>query len=184
MSTTKRTAIVFTVSVCAALGLFTGTAAAKTVPDGKYVKSVCAGIHKAKNAFGKTVDGYNALESTDPAAFQTQAAALVDGLIATIKKSEAKLKKLSPEDGGKKVTKVFGAYLKAFITKLSDAVTTFRAADPNGAAFQGDVTQLQAAFNIVEVGVEDPFGKVKDQGLLQAFHDEKSCSDIVTVFGG
>ena len=74
--------------------------------------------------------------------------------------------------------------MKAFITKLTDAVTAFRAADPNGVAFQGDVTQLQVAFNIVEVGVEDPFGKVKEQGLLQAFHDEKSCSDIVTVFGG
>ena len=179
-----RRATVVTVSACVAFGALAGTAAAKTVPDAKYVKSVCSGIHKAKNAFGKTVDSYNALESTDPAAFQTQAAALVDGLITTIKKSEAKLKKLSPEDGGKKVTKVFDAYLKAFITKLSDAVAAFRAADPQGVAFQGDVTQLQVAFNIVEVGVEDPFGKVKDQGLLQAFHDEKSCSDIVTVFGG
>jgi hypothetical protein len=177
-------ASVVAVSVCVAFGALAGTAAAKTVPDGKYVKSVCSGIHKVKNAFGKTVDSYNALESTDPVAFQTKASALVDTLLATIKKSEAKLKKLAPADGGKKVTKLFDNYLKAFITKLTDAVTAFRAADPNGVAFQGDVTQLQVAFNIVEVGVEDPFGKVKEQGLLKAFHDEKSCSDIVTVFGG
>lgn len=179
-----RRATVVAVSACVAFGALAGTASAKTVPDGKYVKSVCSGIHKVKDAFGKTVDDYNALEATDPVAFQTQASALVDGLVTTIKKADAKLKKLSPDDGGKKVTKLFDAYLKAFITKLTDAVTTFRAADPNGVAFQGDVTQLQVAFNIVEVGVADPFGKIKDQGLLQAFHDQKSCSDIVTVFGG
>jgi hypothetical protein len=179
----RRTTVV-TVSALLAFGALAGTAAAKTVSDGKYVKSVCGGIHKVKNAFGKTVDAYNALETTDPVAFQTQAAGLVDNLVATIKKSEAKLKKVSPTDGGKKVTKLFDAYLKAFVTKLTDAVTTFRKADPNGVAFQGDVTQLQVAFNIVEVGVEDPFSKIKDNDLLRAFHDEKSCSDIVTVFGG
>lgn len=179
-----RRAAVVTVSACVAFGALAGTAAAKTVPDGKYVKSVCNGVHKVKNAFGKTVDGYNALETTAPVAFQTQAATLVDGLIATIKKSEAKLKKVSPADGGKKVTKLFDAYFKAFTTKLGDAVTKFHAADPNGVAFQGDVIQLQVAINIVTVGVEDPFSKVKDHDLLQAFHDEKSCSDVVTVFGG
>jgi hypothetical protein len=181
---TIRRASVVAVSVCVAFGALAGTAAAKTVPDGKYVKSVCSGIHTVKNAFGKTGSASNAIDTSDPVTFQTQEAALIDGLIVTIKKSEAKLNKLSPSDGGKKVTKLFDAYLKAFITKLTDAVTAFRAADPNGVGFQGAVTQLQVAINIIDVGVEDPFSKVKDNGLLQAFHDEKSCSHVVTVFGG
>ena len=61
------------------------------------------------------------------------------------------------------------------------AVGTYRAADPNGVAFQGDVITFQTALNIGDAKIGDPFTKVKDQELLGAFDREKSCKDVVQV---
>ncbi len=48
-----------------------------------------------------------------------------------------------------------------------------------------DVTVLGVSLQNASLGIDDPFSKLSDnQDLLGAFGDEKSCSEIVTVYGG
>jgi hypothetical protein len=158
--------------------------AGKELSNEKYAKTLCTSISGIKQQVDGIDEEYNALDTTDRAAFQTAAAGLVDDVIAKVKSGQTKMKKLSPEDGGKKITRLFAAYFKELSTKLQDAVDAFRAADPNGVAFQADVIQLETAFSILDVGVTDPFGEIDEQDLLGALGDEPKCEDVVTIFGG
>jgi hypothetical protein len=158
--------------------------ARKEISNEKYAKTLCTSIKGIQDEVSSTTDEYNTLDATDPAAFQTSAAALIDEVIAKVNAASKKMKKLSPEDGGKSITKLFTAYFKELNTKLVDAVTAFKAADPNGVAFQADVIQLETAFNILDVGVTDPFGEIDEQDLLGALGDEPKCESVVTIFGG
>ena len=168
-----------------------GVASAKTVPDKKYVKAVCASSHgigeagtTAFDGFNAAINEYNTSPSADATTFHNKVVALVDEFISTVESLEAKMKKLSPEDGGKKITKTFDGAFKEILSKLNEAADKFRAADPNGVAYQGDVIQLQTALQILDVGLTDPFTKIDDQDLIDAFDNEKSCDDVVTVIGG
>jgi ABC-type transporter MlaC component len=171
-----------------------GVAAAKTVSNEKYVKTVCKGFLKLEDSnttlfdgYNAAIDEYNASPSADATAFHTKIVGLVDTFIADLTALQKKLKKVSPEDGGKSVTKKFDAYFQAQLDKLTDAITTFRNADPNGVAYQADVTVLQTALNLLDVGAADPFRDVQDnQDLVDAFDSEKSCDTVVevTTIGG
>ena len=184
MTAMERRTVVVATSAALMITALAGRAAAKTVPDQKYVKAVCGHVHKFTGSLDATGNAFTAIATTDPATYQTQAGALVDKVIVTVTSTRAKLKKLSPEDGGKKVTKLFDTYFKQLGAKMSAAVATFRKADPNGVAFQGDIVQLGAAFTTLTVGVDDPFSKVTDQDLLHAFGADRSCNDIVSIIGG
>lgn len=156
--------------------------AEKKVSDGKYARTLCTTLTGISGTEEDLVEKYNALDVNDPAAFQTEAIALTNEYIDELTAGQAKLKKLQPE-GGKKVAKPFNAYFSDAITALEEAVDAFEAADPTSVAFQADVSTFQVALQLTGTTTADPFSSVKDQDLLGAFKDEKSCEDVVTIFG-
>jgi hypothetical protein len=166
----------------AVAALLSGTAgasvSAKTISNGKYAKMLCGQLNGVLDKI-KQVSTPN---TSDPAQYQQQTLAIVDALIAELKAAQAKLKKVSPSDGGKKVTKLFDKYLVSYETQFKQARDTFAAADPASPAFTGAVTILSAALSTSDVKAGDPFGKLSgQQDLLSALKGEKSCKQIVTV---
>ena len=160
-----------------------GAAAAKTVSPKKYAKSLCTTLSDLVESQNELVDTYNTLPVDDPATFQSQTVDLVNGFVADLQAAEAKLKKLKPDvDGGKKVAKVFNEYLAGQATEMQTAVDTFAAADSNGVAFAADVAALEVAISLLSTTAGDPFSEVTNQDLLEAFDEESSCEEIVTVF--
>jgi hypothetical protein len=88
-------------------------------------------------------------------------------------------------DRSKRIARSFTSNLQAIADDISEALAKFQAADPNGVAFQADVSIFETAINLLDVNQlgNDPFRKVTDQDLLAAFDDEPSCDDVVTIFG-
>ena len=158
--------------------LTAGVAAAKEVSNEKYAKKLCGAVNGV-------LDDITELEpstTTDPATYQTETVASLDSLIASMEKATAKLKKLSPEDGGTKVSKLFDAYLQELTGNIQDARDQFAAADPSSPAFTADVSVLTVGLQNSALGIDDPFAKLSsNQDLLGAFDDEESCEDIVTI---
>ncbi|MEX2255345.1 MAG: hypothetical protein WEC34_07900 [Acidimicrobiia bacterium] len=158
-----------------------GVAAAKDVSNEKYAKRICGELQGVLDA----IDGLDQLDTSDPATYQTEAVAAADELIASMDSAKAKLKKVSPDDGGKKVTKLFTKYLTDYVVKFEAARADFAAADPASPAFTGDVTVFGVALQNAGIGLTDPFSRLTEhQDLLGAFGDEKSCDGIVEVSGG
>jgi len=157
-----------------------GIAAAKTISNERYAKRLCGEM----NGVLELIDTLQPSTTDDPATYQQETLASIDQLIAEMQKAAKKLKKLSPEDGGKKVTKLFDGYLNDFTQELQDARDTFAAADPSSPAFSADVTTLAVTLQTAGVTLSDPFAELTEyQDLLGAFGDESSCEDIVTVIG-
>ena len=154
----------------------------KKVSNAKYAKTLCTTLTKISNTEEALVEDYNNLDVSDPAVFQTEAISVTNTYIDELKAGQAKLKKLQPE-GGKKVAKPFNAYFTQAVKALEEAVAEFQAADPAGVAFQADVSKFQVALQLTGTTLGDPFSDVTDQDLLGAFDDEKSCDDVVTIFG-
>jgi hypothetical protein len=149
----------------------------------KYAKSLCTTLGDLVESQEALVDAYNTLPVDDPATFQAQTVELVNAFVDDLEAAEEKLAKLTPDvKGGKKIRKMFVDYLDGQISAVQSAVDTFAAADPNGVAFAADVASLEVAINLLSTTAGDPFSEVTNQDLLQAFDEEKSCADIVTVF--
>ncbi|MGI8796445.1 MAG: hypothetical protein ACR2IR_07715 [Acidimicrobiia bacterium] len=177
-----RIAVVLATVAMVVVGL-AGPAVAKTVSPKKYAKSLCTTLSDLVESTNELVDTYNTLPVDDPVAFQSQTVDLVNGFIADLEAAEAKLKKLKPDvDGGKKVAKVFNDHLAGQAAEVQAAVDTFAAADANGVAFAADVAALEVAINLLSTTAGDPFSEVTNQDLLEAFDEESSCEEIVTVF--
>jgi hypothetical protein len=158
-----------------------GVAGAKTVSDKKYAKSICAAITDISD----TIDQIQPATSADPATAQTQILQSTDELLASLNAAKAKAAKLSPSDGGKKVTKTFDRYFQSSVDGVTAARQKLAAADPNNVAFAADIAQFSAALQTLEATTGDPFSKLSsNQDLLQALKKEKSCAEIVTIYGG
>ena len=156
----------------------------KKVTAAKYAKTVCSTYTKVKSSISDFADEYNSNTSEDPAAIQSDTLELANGLLDEFATQQKKLKKVYPDiDGGKKTARLFAANIGELSDKFKESVDKFQAADPTNPAFVGDVTQFEVAFGILDVGLSDPFSQVHDQDLLKAFDGEKSCKDVVTVFG-
>jgi hypothetical protein len=173
-------------AVCSALfGVATASASVgtKKISDTKYAKTLCAKLTALDTSESQLVDKYNALPTDDAATFQRQAAALVDSYLADIKKASAQFQKLEPDvGGGKKISKTFVSYFDGAASEIQTALDSFRSADPNSPAFQGDVTVFETSLKVLSAKIGDPFSKVTNQELLSAFKKEKSCKDVVSVF--
>jgi hypothetical protein len=105
-------------------------------------------------------------------------------LLASLNAAKARAAKLSPSDGGKKVTKIFDRYFRSTVDGVTTARQKLAAADPSSVAFAADIAQFSAALPLDATG-GDPFSKLSsNQDLLQALKKEKSCAEIVTVYGG
>jgi hypothetical protein len=155
-----------------------GIASAKDVSNDQYAKKLCGSVNAVLDDVGELEPS----SSTDPAAYQTETVESLDSLIASMEKATTKLRKLSPEDGGTKVAKLFNKYLKELTGNIEDARDEFAAADASSPAFTGAVTVLTVGLQNSALGIDDPFAELSDnQDLLEAFDDEKSCEDIVTV---
>jgi len=169
---------------CLAAGLVLGTsgvAAAKTVSDKKYVKSLCGAIQGVSD----TIDQIQPASGGDNAASQAQILASTDQLLDSLNTAKAKAAKISPSDGGKKVTKIFDQYFQSNIDGVTTAREKLAAADPANVAFAADIAQFTAALQTLDATTGDPFSKLAAyQDLLQALKKEQACSKIVTVFGG
>ena len=169
---------------CLAAGLVLGTsgvAAAKTVSDKKYAKSLCGAIQGVSN----TIDQIQPTTGGDNAASQAQILASTDQLLASLNAAKTKAAKISPDDGGKKVTKIFDRYFQSNIDGVTAARQKLAAADPNNVAFAADIAQFSAALQTLDATTGDPFSKLSaNQDLLQALKKERACSQIVTVYGG
>jgi hypothetical protein len=68
-------------------------------------------------------------------------------------------------------------------TQVSRALEKFQAADPNGVAFQADVSTFEVAVSLLDTKTSDPFSKIDDQDVLGALNEERSCKEVVTVYG-
>jgi hypothetical protein len=162
-----------------------GVAGAKEVSTTKYAKVVCGTYSSVQDKLKAFTDAYNALPSADPAGFQTQAVALTNTLLEDVGTLKTKLQKTYPSvDDGKKVTKLFVKNLDEIDSEVTEALATFQAADASAVAFQADITNFEVAVNLLDTKTSDPFSKVKDQDVIGAFGDEKSCKAVVTVIGG
>ena len=160
------------------------TVPAKTVSAQRYAKTVCTTIDGLTAAKKDLVDAYNALPTDDAATLQTQSIDLAEEYVAEFDRAEQRFRKTTPDiDDAVKVRKLFVTFVSGAGDEIRRAVDTYRAADPNGVAFQGDVITFETAFNVLEAKIGDPFSKIKNQELLAAFDDERSCKDVVQVFG-
>lgn len=155
---------------------------AKKVSTAKYAKTLCRVFAKAFGSMNGFVDEYNAISAPDNGGFQTQTVSLATDLLASFDGYQTKLKGVYPDvDGGKKIGKLFVANLNELSGKISAALDTFKAADPNSPAFIGDTTVFLAAVNVAIPTLSNPFTRIDDQDLLGALNDEKSCKGVVTV---
>lgn len=158
-----------------------GVAAAKDVSNERYAKRICAELAAVDDG----VAALDELDTSDLATYQAEALAAVSEVTASTKAAAAKLKRMTPDDGGKPVTKLFGRYLKEYVAGLEQAKRELAATDPGGADFSGDVTVFTVAIDNVPIELDDPFTMLTDhQDLLGAFGDEPSCRGIVEVTGG
>jgi hypothetical protein len=158
-----------------------GVAGAKTVSDKKYAKSICGAI----SGVSDTIDQIQPATSGDPSTAQAQILHSTDQLLASLNTAQAKAAKLSPSDGGKKITKIFDQYFQSTVDGATTARQKLAAADPNNVAFAADIAQFSAALQTLDATAGDPFSKLSsNQDLLQALKKEKSCTEIVTVYGG
>jgi hypothetical protein len=161
-------------------------AKSKPVSTGKYAKTVCGVYGGVTDKVNEFIDAYNQdTSTTDPVVFHGQVVELAEGLLEDMDAAQTKLKKSRPDiDDGKKISKLFVNGLADVQADVSEALGTFRAADPTGVAFQADISSFEVAINLLDVNRSDPFSELEDQDLLKAFGDEKSCEDVVTIFGG
>jgi hypothetical protein len=160
-------------------------AAPKEVSTEKFAKAVCGAYTDLQDGFGEYNDAYLALPTADPVAMQAQIGELTDGLVDDVSALRTKLGNQYPDvDDGKKISKLFVKNLKETETEISSALETLRAADPNGVAFAADLTTFEVAIELLDTKTSDPFRKLKDQDVIAALDDEKSCDEVVTIIGG
>jgi hypothetical protein len=165
-------------------GLVLGTtsvAGAKTLSDKKYAKSICGAI----SGVSDTIDQFQPATGGDPSTTQTQVLHSTDQLLASMNAAKSKVAKLSPSDGGKKVTKIFDQYFQTSVDGVTTARQKLAEANPSNVAFAADIAQFTAALQTLDATTGDPFSKLSsNQDLLRALNKEKSCAEIVTVYGG
>jgi hypothetical protein len=160
------------------VAVMAGPAAAKTVAPERYAKSVCSVLSSSDDF----VAAYNAIDTTDPVTFHTQAVQLGQDYLDQLEKGGTKLEKLNPDiKGGKKVSRLFTGYIDEIATAFQAALDTFEGTDPNGITFSADVAIFNAEANLVGPTTSDPFAEVTNQDMLEAFDEEPTCDELVTV---
>jgi hypothetical protein len=144
-----------------------GVAGAKTVSDKKYAKGICGAI----SGVSDTIDQIQPATGGDPSTTQIQILQSTDALLASLNEAKAKAAKLSPSDGGKKVTKFFDEYFQSSVDGVTAARQKLAAADANNVAFAADIAQFSAALQTLEATTGDPFSKLSsNQDFLHALN--------------
>jgi hypothetical protein len=163
-------------------GLVLGVASAaaakpRQVSTSKYAKTVCGVYSTLENQLTAFATSIGNLDPSDPAAYQAQATALTNTLIATVKADEVTLTNVYPAiSNGKKI----GASLVANSTEVDQALTSaLTQLDPNN---PGAPVDFSASIATLSAKLSDPFSKITNQQLIGAFQKEPSCKSVVTVF--
>jgi hypothetical protein len=163
-----------------------GVAAAKPKKQStaKYAKTVCVAykaIGDQLTAFGTAV---SALDVTDPAAFQTQAATATNSFLASLKTASTKLTDAYPDvSDGKKVAALVNTQPSQIQSALSTALTQLQAV--TGPAAVAAPAQFSAA--VIALGARlqvNPLMSVTNQDVVNAIQKEKSCKNVISVTGG
>ncbi len=182
----RRTVRITVTGVLAAVlvAAFATVAVAKEVSTKRYAKTLCG----AYQSLGDAEQAYNTTYAeipADPAGFQAAVATAASELGTKVDTLQAKLTKVSPRvEDGKKISKLFARNLDEVSKEIADALAALQAADPNGATFSTDISTYETALSEVDTKPSDPFKKLKDQEVIAALDDEKSCNGVVTIVSG
>jgi hypothetical protein len=160
-----------------------GIAAASPQPKSqsvaKYAKTVCGTYQNLLNDLTNFGSGIAGLDPTDPSAFQTQASAQTAAIIAKIKAAEKTLAAAYPNiSNGQKTGKLLATNAKQLDTLLTSAEGKLATGGVAGA------TQFTVAIQTLATKLSDPFSKVTNQSLINAFQKEKLCKNVVEVEPG
>jgi hypothetical protein len=159
-----------------------GVAAAKPKKQStaKYAKTVCGTYSQLETDIGTFATAIGNLDPSDPAGYKTQAAAPTNTLLTTVKAAQTKLAVAYPDvSNGKKIGALLVTNATELDKSLSGALTTLQA-DSSAAG----PTVFRVAIQVLPTKLSDPFSKVTDQDLINAFQKEKSCKNVVQVTGG
>ena len=159
-----------------------GVAAAKPKKQSpaKYAKTVCGTYTQLETDIPNFATAVGNLDPTDAVAFKTQATPLANTLVTEMKAAETKLATAYPDvSNGKKIGTLLVTNATEFEKALSDALSALQA-DSSVAG----PTVFKVAVQILPTKLSDPFSKVTDQDVINAFQKEKLCKNVVTVTGG
>ncbi len=164
------------------LGAGSVAGAATTKPkqesSAKYVKTVCGVYNELLADVANYTKSLGGLDQGDPTNYAPAATTQTNALLSTVKADEATLKGVYPNiSNGKKV----GALLATNATELDSALTT--ALGQLQAGGIAGITQFTVGIDTLSAKLSDPFSKVTDQGLINAFQKEKTCKSVVQVTG-
>jgi outer membrane murein-binding lipoprotein Lpp len=169
-------------AVVAGMVLATGSVAGakpKKQSASKYAKTVCTTYSKLLNDFTNYAHGIQSLDTTDTAGFASQATTQTNAFLGTVKADEKTLQGAYPDiSNGKKVGSLLATNATEIDNAISAALSQLQSGGIAGPAVFG------AALQTLGTKISDPFSKVTDQGLINAFQKEKSCKDVVHVVGG
>jgi hypothetical protein len=144
----------------------------------KYAKTVCVTYSTLLDDFMAYAQGIGNLDPTDAAGFTTQATTQTNAFLAKVKGAEKTLQGAYPDiSNGKKV----GTLLATNATEIDNAVSAAVSRLPSGGVAGPAV--FGAALQTLGTKISDPFSKVTDQGLINAFQKEKTCKNVVHVIG-
>lgn len=161
-----------------------GGASAATKPKkqspAKYAKTVCGTYSQLEKDIPEFAGAVGSIDPTDPAAFKTQAVTQANALVGELKADEAKLAAVYPDvSNGKKIGALLVTNATELVKLLSDAVAALQADNTVAGP-----TVFGVAIRTLPSKLSDPFSKVTDQDVINAFQKEKLCKDVVQVTGG
>ncbi|HSO95708.1 MAG TPA: hypothetical protein VLV81_06675 [Acidimicrobiia bacterium] len=173
-------ALTTTALVVSMAGVAVASPKPKKQSPAKYAKTVCGTYTQLENDIGTFATAIGGLDTTDVAGYKTGAAAPTTTLLASLKADEAKLAAAYPDiSNGQKIGKLLVTNANELDKSLTQALATLQA-DPSVAGpgkFAGSVATLPTKLS-------DPFSKITDQTLINAFQKEKLCKNVVRVTGG
>jgi hypothetical protein len=142
----------------------------------KYAKTVCTTYSTLLNSFTTYAQGIQSLDTTDTAGFASQATTQTNTFLGAVKADEKTLQGAYPDiSNGKKVGSLLATNATEVDNAISAALNQLQSGGIAGPAVFG------AALQTLGTKISDPFSKVTDQGLINAFQKEKSCKDVIHV---
>jgi hypothetical protein len=152
---------------------------AKKQSPAKYAKTVCGTYNQLETDLTTYQTALGNVDTTDPASFKTQAVSLTTPILAELKTDQAKLAAAYPDvSNGTKIGSLLATNFSDRYTALNSALSTLQA----DATVAGP-TVFKVAVGVLPVKLSDPFSKITDQTVINAFQKEKLCKNVVTVTG-
>ena len=153
---------------------------AKKQSPAKYAKTMCGTYSQLLTDLQTLNTAIDQLDVTDATAFKAGATAPTNAFLTSIKADEAKLAAAYPDvSNGQKIGKLLVTDANEAEKALNNAYSALQAdASPAGGA------KYAAAISVLPTKLSDPFRKITDQTLINAFQKEKLCKNVVTVTGG